>query len=312
MKGRMLNREVCISAKLDALKDDTTRLFATWTIPHLDKRGVFHATPQIARAHVFPLKDGLTVKHVAEMLDDMERVGIIRRFESGGRVWQVWPGFAHNQPNLRGERERTDYPDPMALSDVARENPATAGQLPDVRGEKLAEVQVQIEVEPNLSRSVTAAASAARTSGASSRKVSGFAVVHTEHADERVSAYMSILGQKQITETNAETIMRRVTADSIAIWRDVLTIWAIGGDRGPYNATNLAGLFERYDAEVNSRRVKSMTPAPAYTNGNGRGKPVMLPQVKDVIGADFAAAEERARKQRSDRAAQKAAMEVSR
>lgn len=61
--------------------------------------------------------------------------------------------------------------------------------------------------------------------------------------------------------------MRHVSVESIDAWRHVLTGWAIGGDRGPYNATNFAGLFERYDAEVNSRRIKSMTPAPAYSNG---------------------------------------------
>lgn len=282
-KGRMLNREVCISAKLDALKDDTTRLFATWTIPHLDKRGVFHATPQIVRAHVFPLKDGLTVKHVGEMLDDMERVGIIRRFEAGGRVWQVWPGFAHNQPNLRGERERTEYPAPPTVPDTARENPAVARQLPDVRGENPAEVQVQIEVEQNLSTNVIGAAAPPHASGRSSRKVSGFAVVHTEHADERVSAYLSILGQKQITDSNVEAILSRVSLETLAVWRDVLTIWAIGGDRGPYNATNFAGLFERYDAEVNSRRVKSMTPAPAYQNGNKHAMPDIIDGAREIL-----------------------------
>lgn len=265
MRGRMLNREVCISAKLDALKDDTTRLFATWTIPHLDKRGVFHATPHIVRAHVFPLKDDLSVKHVGAMLDDMERVGLIQRFEVDGRAWQVWPGFARNQPNLRGERERTDYPPPPVMPDVARENPATAGQLPDVRGENPA--------EPNRTEQNRSTTEQNRTEGAParpahpSRKVAGFSVVHTAHADERVSAYMDILGQKQITESNAEGIMRHVSVESIDAWRHVLTGWAIGGDRGPYNATNFAGLFERYDAEVNSRRIKSMTPAPAYSNG---------------------------------------------
>lgn len=59
-KGRMLNREVCISAKFDALSSDRARMFATWTIPWLDKNGVFHATPQIVRAHVTPLREDIT------------------------------------------------------------------------------------------------------------------------------------------------------------------------------------------------------------------------------------------------------------
>ncbi len=141
-KGRLLNQNVCISGRMDALRDDTTRLFATWTIPWLDKNGVFHATPQIVRAHIFPLKDDMTAAHVAAMLGDMERAGLIVRFESGGRMWQAWPGFAHNQPNLRGERERTEYPAPPSTLTVARENPAVDGQLPDVRGEKPAELNL--------------------------------------------------------------------------------------------------------------------------------------------------------------------------
>lgn len=246
-KGRMLNRDVSISAKFDALKDDTARLFATWTIPWLDKNGVFHATPQIVRAHVTPLRDDLTAAKVASILDDMERSGLMWRFESGGRRWQVWPGFAHNQPNLRGERERTDYPPPP----TARENPATAGQLPDVDGQKTSEVQVEVEVE--LKQKEKAA-----------RRPAGFASVHTSHEDARVATYLDILGQKQITDTNAALIMERVGPGDIEVWREVLTAWAVGGERGPYVPTNFSGMFDRYDSAKNARRFPK-----ASANGGG-------------------------------------------
>ena len=34
-RGRMLNRSVSLSAKFQALPDDTSRLLATWIIPQL-------------------------------------------------------------------------------------------------------------------------------------------------------------------------------------------------------------------------------------------------------------------------------------
>lgn len=252
-KGRMLNRDVSISAKFDALKDDTARMFATWTIPWLDKHGVFHATPQIVRAHVTPLRDDLSAARVSAILDDMERVGLMWRFESGGRRWQVWPGFAHNQPNLRGERERTDYPPPP----TARENPSTAGQVSDVSGQNAPEVQVEVEVE--LKEKENAGAPAPR------RRPAGFSSVITEHEDPRIAAYLDILGQKQITETNAALIVERISPDSCDIWREVLTAWAVGGDLGPYKPSNFAGMFDRYDSAKNARRFPK-----ASASGNGK------------------------------------------
>lgn len=305
-RGRMLNKVIGVSVKFATLQDDTARLLATWTIAHLDKRGVFYGDPDTVRGYVAPMLAHLTHARVAAILDDMERVGLIERFNAGGRIWQVWPGFAHNQPYLRGEREASDFPDPAGFSRAtAGLNPSIDGLNRATAGFNPAEVQVK-GIEVNGIEGAPAPAAHPK------RRIPGFAVVHTEHIDERVAAYMSILGQKQITETNADMIMRRVPVDCLAIWRDVLTIWAIGGDRGPYNATNFSGLFERYDAEANSRRVKSTTPAPSFQNGNGRGKPITLPQVRDPSAAERAASEDRARKQRAERAEKKAAMEVSR
>ena len=281
-RGRMLNKVIGVSVKFTALQDDTARLVATWTIAHLDKRGVFYGDPDTVRGYVAPMLSHLTHDRVAGILADMERVGLIERFQAGGRVWQVWPGFEHNQPYLRGEREASDFPDPSgAVRMTAGLNPATARGNPAVAGFTPAEVKV---IEGNgIQENVNGSGAVAPPAAHPKRKVSGFAVVHTEHADERVSAYLSILGQKQITESNAETIISRVALETLAIWRDVLTIWAIGGDRGPYNATNFAGLFERYDAEVNSRRVKSMTPAPAYQNGNKHALPDIIDGAREIL-----------------------------
>lgn len=298
-KGRMLNRETSLSLKLNALVNDTTRLLATWTIPHLDKNGVFHADPQVVRSLVFPLRQDLNTHEVAAMLDDIERVGLIRRFTASGRTWQVWPGFEHNQPYLRRDKERTDFPTPPTNGPTDSDKiPTVSRQIPTADGEKQAQLEVEVEVEEEIEVEEKARPSAPAAPADASRRVSGFASVITEHADARVAAYLDLLAQKDITDTNAELIMARVGQNDIELWREVLKAWAIGGDKGPYVPTNFTGLFSRFDAVKNAKRfTKVTTPVFAST----RGRPVMLPQVPDPTPAEFAAAEARAKAQREAR-----------
>lgn len=141
-RGRMLNKTVSLSTKFAALPDDTCRLLATWTIPHLDKNGVFYGEAAIVRSLIFTLREDITTAKVETYLKAMERVGLMYRFTADGHTWQVWPGFSDNQPGLREERERSDYPLPPA-----RENPATARENPATAGNTPAEVEVEVERE---------------------------------------------------------------------------------------------------------------------------------------------------------------------
>ena len=254
-KGRMLNRETSLSIKLNALVNDTTRLLATWTIPHLDKNGVFHADPQVVRSLVFPLRQDLSTQEVAAMLDDIERVGLIRRFCAVGRTWQVWPGFEHNQPYLRRDKERTDFPTPPTNGPTDSDKiPTVSRQIPTAGGEKQAQLEVEVEVEEEIEVEEKARPVAPAAPTPAKRRPSGFASVHTAHSDARVDAYLDLLGQKQITDTNAALIMARIGRDDIELWREVLTAWAVGGERGPYVPTNFTGLFDRYDSAKNALR----------------------------------------------------------
>ena len=250
-KGRMLNRETSLSIKLNALVNDSTRLLATWTIPHLDKNGVFHADPQVVRSLVFPLRQDLSTQEVAAMLDDIERVGLIRRFCAAGRTWQVWPGFGDNQPYLRRDKEKTDFPTPPACVPTDSDQiPTVSRQIPTAGGEKQAQLEVEVEEEIEVEEKARPSAPAA----VAKRRASGFASVITAHSDARVAAYLDLLAQKDITETNAELIMARVGQGDIDLWREVLKAWAIGGDKGPYVPTNFTGLFSRFDSAKNALR----------------------------------------------------------
>ncbi len=111
-RGRMLNKTICVSSKIDQLSNDTCRLLATWTIAHLDKRGVYHGHPAVVKSYVFPRRTDVTDDDVDGYLDEMEAVGLIVRFRARGDQWMCWPGFEHNQVGLRADRERTHFPPP--------------------------------------------------------------------------------------------------------------------------------------------------------------------------------------------------------
>lgn len=334
-RGRMINRDVSLSLKFGALVNDTTRLLATWTIPHLDKRGVFHADPQIVRSFVFPLRQDLNTQEVAAMIDDLERVGLIRRFADGGRMWQVWPGFADNQKGLHAEREGTDFPPPP---DFAGKSPATAGvlpakvqQLPDSSGkhgpevEVEEEVQVEREVEVEGADAPTAAipfsepdpiTKAARRAGigsqpsprsatAKKRAAEKFNLGELEHAPA-IRVHRDVCGYVPMTPDQARQIVSGVNGCAETTWRDNLTFWMAEG----YRADSIEKQLDRHEKEAKRIIARAIRPA---TSSAPRGRSVTLPQVSNPSTSEFAAAEERARQQRAERAARKAAMqEVSR
>jgi len=286
-KGRMLNREVCISAKFDALSSDRARMFATWTIPWLDKNGVFHATPQIVRAHVTPLREDITAANVEEILTDMERVGLIWRFEAGGRRWQVWPGFSHNQPNLRGERERTDYPIPPS----ARENPAVDGQLPaeirqlpEADRQNTSEVQVQqeVQVEVQVQQQQKAAApldEAARAAGIdkmpSIRSIKAKAAAKKRDEDRfdlseiamepPIRAYFKHFGIVRLPREAADTILERVSGVyDEQTWDATCEEWARGNTQTgkTWNPLSIDKILDLYGSKLAQKRALAGQNAP--------------------------------------------------
>ncbi len=313
--GRLLNKKVSLSIAMHALPDDTARLLATWMIPQLDKNGVFYADPAVVKSLVFPMRPEVSIDAVSRILDAMEAACLIVRFEALGRRWLSWPGFAENQPGLRQDRERSEFPEPPKLSErtisgtlptFARENPAIAGSArensrenPAIAREKPAEEK---GIEEESEEEEKGSAREARPPAPSRRQTRGFGgVILTADEDPRVAAYLATL-RPEISETNANLVRNRVSFDDLAIWQETLTLWAANEWRGD----NFAGLFERFEAACRGRRVRAAMPAkPAQ---NVRGKPVMLPQVSDLSASEFSAAEDRARQQRAERAARKAAL----
>lgn len=142
-KGRMLNRSVSLSAKFQALPDDTCRLLATWIIPQLDCNGVFYADPVVVRSLVFPRRSDVGIEQVAGYLQAIEKAGLIFIFNANGSAWQCWPGFADNQQGLRPDREGTStFPKP-----VRNNSGVTPEQCQTLNENKVPEVEVEVEVK---------------------------------------------------------------------------------------------------------------------------------------------------------------------
>ncbi len=117
----------------------------------------------------------------------------------------------------------------------------------DREGERATRAAAQEQAAPTFS--ATESDPAARTPG---RRVRGFGEVLTTHDDPRVAAYLEIV-RGEITPSNAEIIVKRVSMDAIEEWRTTLTTWA----SNEWKATNFAGMLERYDTAVNGKRIRA-------------------------------------------------------
>jgi len=106
-KGRFLFKSISNSIKMIKLPNDTARLLYTWMRAHLNKYGCFYADPQMVKNIVFP-RLNIKIEEVAKYLDDMEQLGLIKRFKKNGDVFLWYPEFLETEPYLRKEREGDD------------------------------------------------------------------------------------------------------------------------------------------------------------------------------------------------------------
>lgn len=282
-RGRMLNRSVSVSLKFHELPDDTCRLLATWTIPFLDKRGVFYASPSLVKSFVIPMRDDIDTHAIDRYIRAMEAVGLVRVFASGGREWQYWPGFADNQIGLRDDRESSEFPPPPS-TEIPTGSNDDCGSYPEgfrqVSGNMPAEVN---GIERNINVNgregkVTGATAPARTPTVPSdlrnqprpptQKQKARAELDRQ-TNPAILAWRNVFkdAKRQLNPVQVSQIIRVVT-DSVK-WGTVCTEWALRG----FSETNVEGLLDVY---VNGWRNPG-------SNGKSepaqRGKPFRRPQV---------------------------------
>lgn len=124
-KGRMLNRSVTIDVALAEYADSfdeqfmkaAATLFHHRLIPFLDINGNVFADPFWLKATLFPLDSWITPDHCREFArrlpayksDDGQPVAIL--YTSGRLSYLHFPKFRKNQPGLRPEKEKAEYPE---------------------------------------------------------------------------------------------------------------------------------------------------------------------------------------------------------
>lgn len=138
-RGRMLNKKVSNSARVNALPDGAGLLYC-FLISHLDINGIFYGSAKMVKNLVVPRKK-YGEKVVEKWLGMMEKslnseeIPLIRRYEVAGEQYLFMPGFRGEQVGLRADREDPTFPIPpncplfdgnMAASGGigARQNPA--------------------------------------------------------------------------------------------------------------------------------------------------------------------------------------------
>ena len=109
--GRILLKSISQSKKLSKLETHGARLLYSWLIPSLDKNGNFHGGADVVKGLIFTrLSD--TVEEVESYLKDLEKGGLIIRYEVNGDIFLTVPDFEDRQPGLKPEREgKTTIPE---------------------------------------------------------------------------------------------------------------------------------------------------------------------------------------------------------
>ena len=108
MPNRILKESICSSDTVDAMTWFQECLF-TRLITACDDYGRCDARPALLKSRLFPLKDDVTARQVAEALECLRALGCIALYESGGRPYLYMTGWNRHQC-IRAKRSK--YPAP--------------------------------------------------------------------------------------------------------------------------------------------------------------------------------------------------------
>ncbi|MFA5021139.1 MAG: hypothetical protein WC517_03720 [Patescibacteria group bacterium] len=128
-QGRILLKSISESRKLAELKTDSARLQYTWTLAHLDINGCFSADPIIIKGRIFT-RLNKTIEEIEENLKDMEKVELIKIFQSNGDRFFIYPDFKEKQPHLNPEREAKSMISSLTLEQVRSKSGVSQDKLP--------------------------------------------------------------------------------------------------------------------------------------------------------------------------------------
>jgi len=112
-RGRFLSKSISLDEKVNALSSDTARLLFTWLISHLDCEGRLHGDATTVKSIVFPRRP-MHTKTVEQYLNEMEKLGLIRRYNINGNTYLFAPHFEKHQVGLQKNKEAQSQIPPPA------------------------------------------------------------------------------------------------------------------------------------------------------------------------------------------------------
>lgn len=121
MPNRILKESVCASDSVNKLSWFEEVLFYR-LIVNCDDYGRFDGRVSIIKNRLFPLKENLTGKTVAEAISKLESAGLVALYEFEGKPYLYLPGWNDHQ-NVRAKKSK--YPEPKT-----EHRNANAGKAP--------------------------------------------------------------------------------------------------------------------------------------------------------------------------------------
>lgn len=109
-RGRFISKSLSTSEKFAKLKTDGARLLYCMVYPHIDDFGRYDGSEYNMKIACVPTCKMRTCE-IAKYLDDLEYVGLIKRWDAEGKKVIKFIDFDKHQTNLQ-RRTRTYYPDP--------------------------------------------------------------------------------------------------------------------------------------------------------------------------------------------------------
>lgn len=118
MPARVIRGEINSSDSLSRVSIEADLTFRALLVA-VDDYGRFDARMGVLKAALFPLRDEMTPKRIERALAELEGVGCLRRYESGGRAYLCLPNWErHRGKGRRGNESR--YPEPTPPSETQR------------------------------------------------------------------------------------------------------------------------------------------------------------------------------------------------
>ncbi len=109
MPNRIIKESICRSDSIDSLSWFEEVLFYRLIVV-CDDYGRFDGRPAVVKGSCFPLKDDITKKQIAEALEKLSTVGLVRGYEVQGRSFLQLTAWEKHQ-QIRAKKSKYPAPD---------------------------------------------------------------------------------------------------------------------------------------------------------------------------------------------------------